>query len=424
MLAAEATHSREWTSAKGQAIVGKAMSFVDGMVTLKRSNGKEGKIAITALSEADQKFIKEHFGETGTEPEKLVAEEEGKLSDSPAPKKKREKGRKGRVTVNVEGPISSKDDSVYFYYTPESALADGSAPALFWTGGGRSYTGKDIKTFKRSADLTGMIIVLCGSSNNKSAKNTTHIHNNLMHSIEQCSIDKKRLFFGGPSGGGARTLRNASKYKPAGAMPLVGYMPSDAKPSKSAYYYVVTGANDFNRYASASVADKMGSKATLRIGSGGHGTMKNDPYLVGDGMIWMYTMHVYKGKGGSASEREGFEDRFYDHLTVELAAEPWKAYYWAEHLLETCKLSGPNRQKFATLHSELAVEKNIAYAEGLKDLEKLGMKQMLGDNIGGSRMKHFSKGVAAAAKKLKEKYEGIPEIPKVAEGLMKKTDSL
>ncbi len=419
LIAAEPTELRDWESAKGQKIRAKAMTFEDGVVMLRRSSGKEGKVPLSALSEEDQDFIKKHFAK-----EEAPEVDETPVAEKEPTKAKRKKGKKGGLAV--EGPQKSSEESSYSYHIPSTAPGDGTGPALFWHGGGRPGNASDIKRFEKSAELTGAVIIACGSSSNSGKRNSDSIEENLEHSIAHCSVSEDRIFFAGPSGGGARTMGSASRFKTAGAMPIVGYLSDGLRPSKSAYYYVLIGAYDFNRYASGGMVKELGSKAIGRIATYGHGTHGENVQALNDGLIWLYTRNAYNGKGADTSELEKFEERFYTYLTTDLESQQHLAYYWAHHMVNTCKMKGSNAVKFSELFSTLGKDPiNVAYLNGREALEKVVEKELaeFGPHPG-SKFKHTSSSVNKAAAKILKKFEGIPEIPEVAKDLGKKTDSL
>jgi len=415
LSAVEVTDVREWRSSNGHHMSAKATAFENDEVTLKKADGKVIHVKISQLSQEDQDFVKGHFL-----PEKAL---ESKLEPVGVTRRAARKGRGKRgVNAKILGPQKSSEESSYYYYVPESSVKSRKVPAVFWVGGGKAGNAKDIQRFLPAADLTGMTIIACSNSSNKSPKSSEHIDSNLKHSIEQCNVDKERVFFSGPSGGAARTFRNASKYELGGAMPIVGYIPSGTKPSRKAYYYVVAGAYDFNRYSSAFAAKSLGKNAVFRLGTGGHSVGSLE--ILNDGLIWLYTRDAYSNKEVQRDELDRFEERFYTYLKEGLANEPWKAYYWTDHLLNTCKISGINQSKFKSLHSQLeSDEQSVRYLEGIVALQKFGEKYLAAIGTG-SKMKHTTPEIVKAANKLVAKYAGVPEIEAVAKDLAKKTDKL
>jgi len=344
------------------------------------------------------------------------------LSSAEAQKKKKQQKPKGKPKSGIKAVKQvSKDESIYFYYKPETAPESGNVSALFWTAA-RPGNEKDLAKLKIGADLTGMVLVVCGSSSNAGKNNSTHVDNNLNHALAHLSIDSKRLFFAGTSGGGLRSLRNSDKYPCAGGMPVVAHNTPKYKPRGD--FYVIGGAFDFNRYASAFTAELIGNDAIHRLVPGGH--TNNDIEALNDGVIWLYTKNIYLRKKGTTEEREAFEKRFYKYLTEDLADEPWRAYYWTQHLIKTAKMSGRQKQIFINLNKKLEADpKNKLYLSGRKELEKISEKHMSDVSRGtGSLMKHTTPNIQKAATKFLEKYKEFPRLAVIARDLKKKTDAL
>ncbi len=418
--ATEPTDVRSWKSTDGRTILGRATALTGDTVTIVLTSNKTVSFSISKLELSHQMYVKDHFAVTEEAATKIAdapaADNKGKATKD----KNGKKGRKGGGGLSSEKQDSS-EGSFYYYHVPSTAPAS-DRQAIFWSGA-KAATGIDISRYSLAAELTGMTIVACGNSNNHGTSNGSNSDNmkrNIEHSMEKLKISAKRLFFAGSSGGGQRSLQNADKFKSAGGMPIVAYIGSTS-PSKG-YYYAIGGAYDFNRFATAGIAKKLGDTAIHTIVPGGHGN--KDSYSLNDGCIWLYTCNAYLKKTAGSDELSGFEDRFYDYLTTELSDEPWRAYYWTNHLLNTCKMKGSNHSKFETLHSTLEADpKNILYLEGREALEKLSEKYMADVSLG-SVMGKSNKEVNKAAAKFVEKYGEIPRLKQIGMDLQKKTDKL
>jgi len=421
VTAGEPTDVRTWESTDGRTIVGRATALEGDTVTIILTSNKTVRFSISKLEIKHQMFVKDHFGTEIKEAKESV----NKAKRVPAKGKKGKKGKKAKKGKGGNGLAAVKQDSVegsfYFHYVPSTAPA-GDRPSIFWTGA-RAGNAKDINRFAASAELTGMTIIACGNSQNAGSgnvANSVHMKRNIEHSEELLELSGKRRFFAGVSGGGQRSLQNADKYQCAGGMPTVAYLGS-TKPSKG-HYYVISGAFDFNRYASAHIAKTMGNSAIHVHTPGGHSGL--DAYSINDGAIWLYTSNAYIKRTASSEELIGFEDRFYTYLTTDLSEQPWRAYYWTDHLLNTCRLNGVNRSKFTDLHKSLEADpKNVLYLEGMEALNSLSQKHMAGVSSS-SKMKHSSKAVNTAAAKFVKKYGEIPRLRQIGVDLQKKTDKL
>ena len=418
-VADEPTDVRTWKSTDGRTIIGRATALEGDMVTIILTSNKTVKFSISKLEIKHQMFVKDHFG-SELDIEDTVEEASNKVElKVPVKAKRGKRGRRGGALTTVKQ--DSVEGSFYLHYVPSTA-PENNRPSIFWTGA-QAGNPRDIDRFAVSAELTGMTIVACGNSQNAGSgdvANSVHMERNIEHSEELLKLSDKRRFFSGISGGGQRSLQNADKYKCAGGMPTVAYL-GTTKPSKG-HYYVISGAFDFNRYASANIAKTLGSSAIHAHTPGGHSGL--DAYSITDGTIWLYTCNSYLKRTASPEELAGFEDRFYTYLTSDLSTEPWRAYYWTDHLLNKCKLSGANQSKFRELHKSLESDpKNILYLEGVEALESLSEKHMAGVSSG-SKMKHSSEALSAAAAKFVKKYGEIPRLKEIGQGLQKKTDKL
>lgn len=393
---------RKWKSAEGAIVEAQAIAYADGKVTLKNANGKSGKTLISKLSEEDQAFIKDYF-----------TEEEAPIEQ----KVKKEKMQFGKVKGPIlAGKHSSGGDSSYYYYVPTTAMPDTKVPALFWTGPGKS-SNTTPNHFKIASELTGVILIADVESSNNTANSLGHVKNSLTHAIELCSLDPKRLFFSGNSGGGARAFWNSQNYKAAGALPIVSYIPPGCKPPKKGYYYIVSGAYDYNRYTSSSAQKTLGSRAIHRLVPGYHSC--DSKQAKSDGLIWLYSRNAYDV--AEDVELYAFEDRFYKYLTEDLKDSPAMVYYWTDHMLNTCKMKGTNKRKFQDLHDMIENDnQNTRYLEARAALRKFSLKH-LAQYGRGSKMGHTTKDILKAAEKLETKYSDVPELKQTIADLKKKT---
>src|SRR5690606_7421574 len=115
-------------------------------------------------------------------------------------------------------------------------------------------------------------------------RNHEHAKNTVRHAIETLPVDGNRVYFTGGSGGGAMSFYNATRIKSAGAMPHIGYIPQDSTP-KSGHFFVISGTNDYNRYASANAVEEIGKEAIHRYFVGPH--HEGPDWLCTEGMTWL-----------------------------------------------------------------------------------------------------------------------------------------
>lgn len=323
------------------------------------------------------------------------------------------------------GPIEASSDSSYFLYLPTTLVEGIEPPIVFWTGWNRA-TRDRMQPFVEIAELTG--VALAASVESKNGPNAFEVNNRhteacLKHIRRNFPIDVKRAFFSGSSGGGATAFYNSGKLDCAGAMPMVAYIPTGTKPNKKGFYYVVGGANDYNRYASVTAVDTLGERASYRMHTGGH-HRPITPAMAFEGTLWLYSRHLYEKPDRYQEELSHFEPRLLKWLTAQSKSSPHTAYFWTDHFLNTCKVEGSIREPIQALATELAkAEKNKIYLKAHRALEDFGLTVLLSEATGGSQSKHTSPAIQKGVKELQVKYADLPEIGEILVELAKPTDS-
>ena len=268
-------------------------------------------------------------------------------------------------------------------------------------------------------------MVIAASVESKNQTNAFQINHGhtlrcLEHMKKALPVDMKCLFFTGSSGGGATAFYNANQIKCAGALPFIGYMPDKQVPKYGDYFYIATGAWDFNRYLSAYAAKKLNDKATHRVYNGGH---RADTGRVGnEGIYWLYTRKLYGNRKEREEELIRFEERFLKYLREGMVDQKHLAYYYCDHLLELCEIEGSFRVNIEELATTLE-EDGRRYLEGRKALEEFSEEHFasLGSK-GGSALDHTTSEITEAAAALGEEFAGVVEIEELASELGKNTD--
>ena len=401
ILTADPTQERVWTSTAKSTITGKALSLDGQQVSFETSDGRKLKVPLNKLVPDDQAILKKHFAGKLTTPPELVAP-----AGLPFPQ------------GSVEGPIDTGTGSKYYLYLPKSLSAGYEAPLFFWTGSGPSKEGT-LNPFIEGAELTGMILAASveSSNNNKGPlSNVQHSGNCLKHIEETLPVKPGRIFFSGSSGGGATGFLNADNYKCAGVFAYVAYMPGGKSSKYGDYAYAAGGAFDFNRYLSAYAAKSYGEKGTHRLYPGGHKTDRKE--VPTEGICWLYSRELYDNSKGRDEEQQRFEFRFNKYLQENLKSQkPHLAYYWCDHLLNSCEVQGPFASILEGMSGELATA-NQRYLDGRKALNKFSEDYYaeLGAG-GGSKMKHTTPKIQAAAEKLANEFSDVIEIGDTAREL-------
>ena len=406
-LLAEPMEEREWTSVANTKLSGKAMSLEDGVVSFETAEGRQLKVPLDKLVEKEQQVLRKHFMGKMPTVDELVSPQDLPFAQG-----------------EIVGPVDTGEGTSYYLYLPTTLSANYDAPLIFWTGPGPAKP-NHVKPFIEAAERTGMVIAASVESKNQTNAfqiNHGHTLRCLEHMEATLPVDMTRLFFTGSSGGGATAFYNANLIKCAGALPFIGYMPNKQVPKYGDYFYIATGAWDFNRYLSAYAAEKLKDKATHRVYSGGH---RADTGRVGnEGIHWLYTRELYENREGREEEVIRFEERFLTYLQEGLVNQKHLAYYYCDHLLELCEIEGSFRINVEELAGILE-EDGRRYVEGRKALEDFSEEYFapLGAK-GGSALDHTTPQIIEAAAAFGVEFVGVEEIEKLASELAKKTDKL
>ncbi len=402
-LSAKPTDERSWTSSVGSKIVAVATSLEDDKVSFQTNKGRSLLIPLSKLSQADQEFLRNHFTEEAEE-----------LAEPVQPT---------RPAGEVIGPIQATPKSSYLYYLPATLPPGGKAPLLFWTGAGPGNPNK-FKRFTRALDLTGVAMAVSVEAQNGRAPggltNLKHTKNCLAHIGETLPIDPERVFFSGSSGGGASAFENAGKIPCLGAQPFLAYVPDGIRLPKNGLYYIAGGAKDFNRYCGAEVARDLGDRATHRLYTRGH--TLNDREYAEDGVLWLYTRHLFEKRSEYLQEAKLFEPRLMQYLKKQASEKPHEAYFWTDHLLNRCEIPSSLKGQVTQLHEELSQEAtNARYLEGRKALVTFS-KNYLAEIKGDSKRNHTTKKITNAAQELVSQFQDVPAILAIAEHLTEPTE--
>lgn len=411
---AEPTDTREWSSTAGTKVTGSALSVAGGQVEMKLTDGRQLKVPIDKLSEADQSFLNEHFGSDAVVSRAGTAGTKGSTAEAlpeglPHP------------VGEVVGPIEAGGGSTYYLYIPHTLKKDRPAPLLHFNGSGGGSAGS-VQKHVDGAELNGWIVAANVESRNGGGwdSNTEHAKNCVKHIIKTLPVDPKRVYFTGGSGGGAMSFRNSALITSSGAMPHIGYIPEGIN-IKSGDYFVISGATDYNRYVSALAVGKIGKGAIHRFFVGGHS--EGPGWLCTEGMAWLNGRFLAGTKRDPKliAEKQDYEASMLAWIKELEASEPHRAYYWCDFLKENYSISGTNAAAVNEVHARLAAKpENVKYAEGIEDISKFSAKNFT-DQGGGAKFHHTTTGIESAAGRLATKYAGVPMIEEIAKELGKQT---
>lgn len=387
------TEMRQWTSAVGTTLEAKAIELKGKSLTLTDATGRTLTLQLEQLSAADQEFIIDHFAE--------------KLEIEPASDLAHPLGQ----TV---GPLSADGDTTYHLYLPKSLVADRQAPVLIFTSpmGGKPHA---LNRYIPAAELTGMVLAVVVESRNGQPVTTNHEHcmDTLNHIGQTLPVNIKQVIFSGGSGGAATAMFNAGRVDAIGAIPYVGYLPNGSSMGKKQFFFAAGGVTDFNRYGTAEIARDAGDRGVHRLNPGGH--TGGDAEISFEGLIWVYSRHIYSKSGPGESEVALFEHRFLPWLKETAEKDAPKAYFWVRHLLDSCDLDSDSRRTVEGLESQLKDDRSaVAYHAAWHATAEMAEEEYSAVSNGGSRKGHTDPALERAGRKLLEQVAGVPEFEEIA----------
>jgi hypothetical protein len=405
------TESREWVSTTGSKVTGSAVALDRGTVQIKLTD-RTIAVPLDKLSQADRKFLTDHFGESSNGTKPAISGGSGELIAAGL----------GQKAGEVLGPIKAGEGSTYFLYIPKSLRKGRLAPLLHFNGSGGG-SANSVKKHIEGAELNGWIVAASVESKNgplHPVGNHAHAKRCVNHLVGTLPVDPKRVYFTGGSGGGAMTFYNSAHMKGAGGMPHIGYIPSEANVT-SGNFFVISGTRDYNRYTSANAVRILGKDAIHRFFPGAH--EEGPEWLCVEGMIWLNGKFLAKNKRSSAYVEEAldYEAAMIDWLRKLSTSASHRAYYWCVFLKEDYGVSGSNATAIETLAAPLRSKPEcVGYAEGIEAVSDFS-KRYYSEVAKGSRFAHSTPDIEKAAEKLSAGFTGVPMIEEIAEQLGQKT---
>lgn len=400
------TEEREWRSTAGTSILAVATRMKPDVVQLKTLDGDLIAVPLNKFVPEDRTFLIRHFGFEGVVPEP------GKAQRSPV---EIVKNGLAHPPGTIQGLIDAGGGSHYYLYVPTTLREGRKAPLLLFTGAGGGNTGS-IRNHVEGAEINGWIVAASVESRNgKDRRETNHGHAKrcVEHLVSTLPVDAERVYFTGNSGGGAMAFYNAARIPSAGAMPLIGYDPKKEN-DMPGDFFIITGATDYNRCASANAAAQFDEAAIHRFHPGGHSSGPN--WILHDGMAWLNGRFLAK-KPGLAEERLDYEASMIGWIRKLQVSEPHRAHYWCRFLRKDYRIAGHNGQVVADLFAKLDSEPgNRKYSEGIDALDTFS-DEYYSDVSAYSKQKHTTPEIRKAANRLAEQYIGVPHIGEVARKL-------
>lgn len=237
MTLACAAEMRTWTNTADQKITAELVHYdkENGKVTIRKKNKKTYTLALSTLSENDQKWLEQWHQEQ----EKKKAEEEAKRAEL-------NKNAGKTISMKSDGDLSTS----YHVYYPKSFDASKKHPLLilFSPGGG----GKGmLNSVRQGCDALGWIAIGCDTFRNNGnekeffkrfASLLPHIEKNITH-------DPESLYMGGFSGGALRAYGYSAEFQRPwkGILAYGGWLgPQGVTTAKKMRVAIVNGDKDKN----------------------------------------------------------------------------------------------------------------------------------------------------------------------------------
>ncbi len=409
-LSAEPTPSRLWKATSGHTTEGIATHADKVSVTLQLTTGKNVNLPLDKLAPEDREFLAKHFGFELPKEGDPISSNDKPLDASAVP----------HPIGKVTGPLKASDISNYYIYIPTSLKAGRKAPLLHYNDSSPVSPVK-MNRLVSACEYFGWVLVGSADSKNGNNQNRQIALDNVTEVKKLGIIDPARIYFTGNSGGGATSWMNCQAQEAAGTIPMNAYLPGfDEYQYKKGHHYVVGGASDFNRYASAYAASRFEGTAVYRPYPGAHTPPKPEAVWIYEDAISWLTMRYLMTKERDKSfqnERLDFESSMIrmiqDHTQK---GNPHLAYHLCQKLIEDYKISGPNAAIVTKLHSSLkSDQEHVLFHKALTDIHDFAIKNFIeekGTYQGPSFPEHNKK-----IDTLLETYKGIPFIDETLNGL-------
>jgi dienelactone hydrolase len=263
----------------------------------------------------------------------------------------------------------------YHVYLPKAYAPARKWPVLFVMGpmGGTAGT---LRRYTGGAELNGWILAVSVESRNGFAQSQEAVLAMVQDVTSRLSTDPKRRYATGFSGGARMAFWLALKEKDFAGVLACGAGGAVEELSSKAAVYGLCGSNCFNRWDMACSFKGAGKNARLTFFVGNHAWA--DAEMVTRAMTWLNASHY--GAVGTTSpasrtavfleEKKALMAKIAAQIDACAAADPERAYEWTLCLARAD--DAPETR--ARLQAMLQQPKVLAYAEGLKEMDRFVQK--------------------------------------------------
>ena len=384
---------RQFTSSDGKPLKAKLEMFDGSTVKIKTPRGATFELPLDRFSPEDQTFIKNAYKPDTTK------------SAYPAANLDVEQGK-------VLGPVQATEKSSYHLYVPTSLVEGRKAPLYMITLAGGGKKSNIISGLQKTSELLGAIIALSVEASNANARskskdklvNNQHGQNCVNHLLDTLPIDKKRIIFGGNSGGAATAFQISHYIKALAVINKIGYKSTAYKPQLK-YCYGISGSADYNRYHVALAARDMKNNGFHRFVPGGHVDGGKEKEI--DALFWVHCKHLGDKQSKYGEEASQFIDKALTWLEQETPSG--NVYHNAILLGENFEFETKQKGRHIQLLNSLKSNpEHVLYHEGLITFNEFSVKHLKTSHE--NSLQNFTDPkVATKSKEFEETYGSIKE---------------
>ena len=354
----EAEELRLWKSRVGSELRAKAVKIEGDNVILEELTGKRRTVAIDKLSDEDQEYLREH-PTLGSEDADQFAGGDLDLEPLEAPLPE-------RGSISEEISCENRTSWSYYLYLPETYTTKRKWPVMYVMDPGGGSSGS-LKRYVEGGRRNQFVLAMSKQSRNYFDKSSDAVNAMVKDVEKRVSIDGKRRYASGNSGGARMAYWLAGKHTCAGLLPCSA---GGSARSKTIVYSLL-GTNDFNRWGIMSSHERMRNRHNqVRFFPGNHDWAKSE--LIAEGMSYLNGKFLQSQSKMEADQR-AFARAVWE--TVDADADPGRAFEWADFFANDFpgapEMKAEASKVFSTLERDSRAE---LHARGKREVERFAKK--------------------------------------------------